>query len=319
MVMDKDLFADPLYRIDSRQLRHFLAAAKCKGFTAAAESLNITQPALSRSIQALEQSLGVKLIERSSKVFDLTRYGHLLFEKGRYIETELGHTVSEIEALKRGHTGKISLGVGYASVSYLAEVIHEFQTLRPNISLRVVTDSMEANYEALLAGKLDLICTALNFPSNSSLIIDRTVTSRNIILVSSDHALATKKAVDPAELTEYPWAFFTDDRMGYKRVSTYFAANGVEPPSATVEINTIEGMCALLKRGQYIASAPAIVMRYVKETGITLCEAKTRGDFWSTEIGIAYPRQAQRPGGLDSLIGLLKKQLTSLEANHPLK
>ena len=53
--MDKDLFADPLYRIDSRQLRHFLAAAKCKGFTAAAETLNITQPALSRSIQALEQ------------------------------------------------------------------------------------------------------------------------------------------------------------------------------------------------------------------------------------------------------------------------
>lgn len=309
----QDQVTDPLYRLDSRQLRHFLAAVKCHGFTAAAEMLHITQPALSRSIQSLEERLGVKLIERTSKTFQLTRSGQLLADKGRLIEQEFDQTLSEIEALKKGYAGTVSLGVGYASVAYLPAVIREFQTLRPNMSVRIITDSMEANYEALLEGRLDLICTALNFPQHSNLVIEKIVETRNIILARNDHPLIGRKTAKPARLLEYPWIFFTDDRMGYRQVGGYFAANQLEPPSATVETNTIEGLCGLLKQGNYLASAPSIVMDYVQETASPLSKVPIEGSFWSTELGIAYPRHVQPSLGVISLISTLKKHLKLLK------
>lgn len=305
--------SDPLYRIDSRQLRHFLAAVKCQGFTAAAEMLNITQPALSRSIRSLEDHLGVKLIERTSKTFQLTGFGVLLSDRGSTIEQEMDQALSEIEALKKGYSGSVTLGVGYASVAYLPAVIYEFQSLRPDISVRVIQDRMESNYEALLNGKLDFICTALNFPNHSNLVIEKLTESRNIILAGNDHPLAGAENVEPSMLLEYPWIFFTDDQMGYRRVAGYFAAKQLEPPPISVEINTVEGLCSLLTQGDYLASAPALILRHVSETARSVSEVRVDGSFWSTELGVAYRSHVKPSLGAASLISTLRKHLKQLE------
>ena len=79
---------DALTRFDSRQLRVFLAVVREKSFTIAAAKLNMTQPALSRSVQMLEERLGVRLIERTSKSFGLTKFGRVVVDRALVIERE---------------------------------------------------------------------------------------------------------------------------------------------------------------------------------------------------------------------------------------
>lgn len=298
---------DPFLKLDSRQLRHLIAVVDCKGFTAAAEQLNLTQPALSRSIQSLEERLGVRLIERTSKTFSLTSFGSVVVNRARLVQSELAQTLSEIHALQDGQAGRVSIGVGPSSVSYLAPAIDRFQRLRPNVKVEVRVGSMEVNYDSLLAGDLDVICTALNFPRNNMILTEKFTELRNTVFARRDHPLQFADNPQTARLLEYPWVFFANDAMGYQRVASYFAANQLEPPSISVETNTIETMFTLLSSGDYLASAPSIALDFASRLGIG--EVKICGAFWSIDLGIAYKRSVHFPPAVTALISALKEEL----------
>lgn len=290
---------DALARIDSRQLRAFLAVARHKNFTNAAEALNVTQPALSRSVQLLEGRLGVRLIERTPKSFQLTRFGHAVFDRAMAIERHSNQIFSEINALQTGAEGKISLGAGPSSIGILAPAISTFQKARPNLQLHVQINSMEKNYQALLDGDLDVICTALNFPDHRRLVTEEFVEVENIILASADHELAGSTPIRVSDLATYPWVFFSDDTMGYQRVAGFFAANNVSPPVAAVECNALDAIFKLLKSGPYLASVPSVVLPDARRAGLDRLE--TEGAFWNIAVGIAYLRSANPPPAITAL------------------
>ena len=299
--------ADPLLRIDSRQLRHLLAVVDCRGFTAAAERLNLTQPALSRSIQILEERLGVRLIERTPKSFQLTKFGHSVVDKARLIELEFGQILSDIQLLEDGHAGQVSIGAGPSSVAYLAPAIHAFQSQRPNITVRTIVGSMEEIHGALIDGNVDVICTALGFPKHRRIVTERLTTMRNVILARQGHPLLDNIDVEPERLLEFPWVFFANDRMGYERVAGYFAARQLEPPGVSIETNTIETMFTFAREGDYIASAPSLALPFAEKLGLE--EVAVSGSFWSVDLGVAYMRSAHLPPAVASLVTALKKQL----------
>jgi DNA-binding transcriptional LysR family regulator len=296
---------DALARIDSRQLRAFLAVVRQKNFTNAAETLNVTQPALSRSVQLLEERLGVRLIERTPKSFKLTRFGHAVFDRAMAIERHSNQIIAEINALRTGAEGQISLGVGPSSNSVLAPAITAFQKTRPTLKLRVLVNSMEKNFQALLDGNLDVICTALNFPDHQRLVTEEFVKVENIILASADHELAGPAKARISDLVTYPWIFFSDDAMGYQRVAGFFAANNVPPPVAAIECNALDAIFKMLKSGPYLASVPSVVLPDARRAGLD--RLKTEGGFWSIAIGIAYLRTANPPPAITAL-GLALRQ-----------
>lgn len=298
---------DALLRIDSRQLRHLLAVVDCQGFTAAAERLNLTQPALSRSIQILEERLGVRLIERTPKSFQLTKFGHSVVDKARLIEMEFGQILSDIQILQDGHAGQVSIGVGPSSVAYLAPAIHAFQSQRPNITVRTIVGSMEEIHGALIDGEVDVICTALGFPKHARIVTERLTTMRNVILARRQHPLLDGEDIEPERLLDFPWVFFANDRMGYERVAGYFAARQLEPPPIAIETNTIETMFTLIRQGDYVASAPSLALQFADDMG--LAEVSVSGSFWSVDLGVAYMRSAHLPPAVASLVTVLKKQL----------
>lgn len=296
---------DAMSRIDSRQLRVLLAVVRHENFTAAAESLNLTQPALSRSVQLLEDRLGVRLIERTSKSFELTRFGHAVVDQAVAIERHSNQILTEINALKTGTEGRISLGVGPSAIGVLASAITEFQEARPSLQLQVSIRSMERNYQALLDGELDLICTALNFPDHGRLVTEEFAKVENIVLGSSKHALAGPVPAKASSLAAYPWIFFSDDSMGYQRVAGFFAANNVPPPNASIETNALDALFNLLKSGPYLASVPSVILAEARRLG--LAPIKTEGAFWSISIGVAYLRSVNPPPAITALALALRR------------
>ena len=95
-----------------RHLEHWLALAETGSFSRAAEKLHITQSALSRSIQALEEELGGPLVDRIGKRNELTPLGHAVLERARRIVHEAAELKLGAAALQQGGMGTLRLGLG---------------------------------------------------------------------------------------------------------------------------------------------------------------------------------------------------------------
>lgn len=113
--------------MDIRQLRYFLAIVEEEQITAAAKKLHIAQPPLSQQLKLLEDELGVKLIERGSRSINLTDAGKILRERAREILELSESTVNEINDLRKGLKGTLTIGTISSSGSLLLKnVITKF-------------------------------------------------------------------------------------------------------------------------------------------------------------------------------------------------
>lgn len=128
------------------KLRTFYQVAKVRSFSAAAENLNISQPALSRSINVLEEYLQMRLFERTSRGLVLTRQGEILFETVEKIVDELKSAQTSLEEEEQEPIGPIRIGstAGFASL-YLSVILPEFLIQYPKIQLSLYGNDVLPN------------------------------------------------------------------------------------------------------------------------------------------------------------------------------
>src|SRR6478609_9015905 len=96
--------------MDLRQLRYFAAVAEERSFTAAARRLNLSQPPLSQHIQALEASLGTRLLQRTSRSVELTKAGEALLVRARAIQQQIKSAEEEVQLVGAGLVGTLDVG-----------------------------------------------------------------------------------------------------------------------------------------------------------------------------------------------------------------
>ncbi len=124
--------------MELRHLHGFLAVAQEQSFTRAAWRLNIAQPPLSQRIRELEEELGVKLFDRSTRRVALTVAGKVFLE---HVQPVLHHIDSAVEACRkaeRGETGRLRLGyTGRASQEKLPSLVRDFRRSSPDVSLDI--------------------------------------------------------------------------------------------------------------------------------------------------------------------------------------
>ncbi|WP_420008040.1 LysR substrate-binding domain-containing protein [Xanthomonas sacchari] len=143
--------------MDLRQLRYFVAVARERNFTRAAETLHIAQPPLSRQIQQIEQQLGVPLLVRHSRPLRLTDAGRLFYEEALQV---LGRVEQMTEAARRlGRSERRVASIGFvASTLYggLPTVVRRLRQARPDLEVRLVELMSGQQVEALKEGRIDL-------------------------------------------------------------------------------------------------------------------------------------------------------------------
>jgi hypothetical protein len=102
---------------DLRRLQYFLAVARERNFTRAAEQLHVAQPALSRQVRLLEEELGVGLLHRTTHAFELTEAGAFLLERGPAALAAVDELWRSVRTYGSGERGSVGIGYG-ASASY---------------------------------------------------------------------------------------------------------------------------------------------------------------------------------------------------------
>ncbi len=147
--------------MEIRTLRYFLAAAREENMTRAAELLHVTQPTLSKQIQALEEELGRKLFLRHSFSIELTEEGHLLRKRAEDLVSMADKILGEFGSLDEGTGGDIYFGLAEScQIRYLAREIREFRTLYPNLRYHITSGDTEQVTEKLDRGLFDFAVLA---------------------------------------------------------------------------------------------------------------------------------------------------------------
>ncbi|MFE0752896.1 LysR family transcriptional regulator [Inquilinus sp. NPDC058860] len=143
--------------MDLRQLRYFVAVARERNFTRAAETLHIAQPPLSRQIRQLEDELGVTLIERGSRPVRLTEGGRLLYEQAVRALDHMEEIQAIMRRLREAEIPRFSIGF-VASTLYgkLPEVIRRYRAARPRVELTLLELTTLEQIAALKEGRIDV-------------------------------------------------------------------------------------------------------------------------------------------------------------------
>ena len=142
--------------IDLRQLEYFLKIAERRSFTAAAVELRITQPSLTKSIRLLEQDLGVQLFRRLPRGVELTQFGTSLARHARSVRVQVKNALGEIESLRQGVSGRITIGAGPSWLRrLLPRAIGILIEEHPLVRIQVVGGFDEALLRGLRLGEVD--------------------------------------------------------------------------------------------------------------------------------------------------------------------
>ncbi|HJW02360.1 MAG TPA: LysR substrate-binding domain-containing protein [Azospira sp.] len=138
----------PLHRLPPLDpLKGFVAAARHLSFTKAGEELYLSQSAISRQVQTLEEQLGIALFQRSTRALHLTPEGERLFRTASELLTRLGSVVEDITASQRRPRVTVSASIGVAAL-WLVPHLSTFQARHPDIGIRVSADNRAVDLEA---------------------------------------------------------------------------------------------------------------------------------------------------------------------------
>jgi LysR family transcriptional regulator, hydrogen peroxide-inducible genes activator len=144
------------------QLRAFAAVAEHLHFREAAAAIGMSQPALSGAVSALEEALGLRLVERTTRRVLLSPAGERLAERARTVLDAVGELLEEAEAVRAPFTGLLRLGVIPTVAPYLLPaVLRLVHDEYPELELQVHEEQTSSLLEGLAAGRLDLLLLAV--------------------------------------------------------------------------------------------------------------------------------------------------------------
>jgi DNA-binding transcriptional LysR family regulator len=155
--------------LDLRQLKYFLAIGKEGNLTKASKKLHIAQPPLSYQLKLLEEELGVKLVERTTRKVKLTDAGNFLFNRGEQIIEFVETTEKELKDFNEGIEGTLSIGTTASASSILYEKTTNFHKIYPKINFQIRERNNSAILELLSNGIIQIGIINAYYDSNNLL------------------------------------------------------------------------------------------------------------------------------------------------------
>lgn len=193
---------------DLRQLRHFVALAEHSHFARAAEAVHLSQPALSRSIQALESSLGCNLVDRHSRGISLTAHGELVLEHARRLlagSRALSNAVSQLANLQ---TGELRLGCGpYPAARLLPRALGRLAQRYPRVRVELQIANWKELRDSLLNDAIELfVADSRELLTDPLLCVEVLQPHAGVLFCRPGHPLLQRRALGLGDLLDYPLA-----------------------------------------------------------------------------------------------------------------
>lgn len=243
--------------MELRDLRYFVAVADNLGFSRAAQSLEISQPTLSRQIKALENELGIRLFDRVGRRTLLTAAGADLLDRGRALLHESESIKGRASDLAGGSRGLLRLGATpHAYESFVARLLARFRRENPQIEITLVEDGAANLVEAVRLGSIHVAVASL--PIGTGLEGRPLFPFGVVAVVPRSHALAGRKLVDVTQLASHPLLLMNKSFLTRQLFDGACQSSHVSP-KILLESNSAQSLLSLAENAQGIAILPSTV------------------------------------------------------------
>jgi DNA-binding transcriptional LysR family regulator len=251
--------------MDINQLEVLATVAREKSFSRAAEVLNRTQPAISQAIRRLEQDVGEKLFDRSSKDGTLTFAGEVLLDHARQMLNLRHAAENAIREMRDLHHGKVTISANEHTVFYLLPVIQEFRQLHPLIKIEVQRGVASRIPKEITAREVELGVISFE-PADPSIRSIPVLTDELTLIVSSGHPFAQRSTVSVKELGDQTFIAHNAPSPYRQKVLETFDKHKTKLHIA-VELPSLEAIKRLVERGVGVALVPKLTAQSEIATG----------------------------------------------------
>lgn len=252
--------------MELRHLRYFLAVARERSFSRAAEKLHIAQPPLSRQIRQLEDELGAELFDRGARPLELTPAGQFLQSQAQLLLDRVGELAAATGRIARGERRWFGIGfVPSALYGGLPTVIRRFRETQPNVEVGLLELTTVQQIEALKAGRIDVGFGRLRIADER--ISGEVVREEAVIAaLPFGHPLAGQRRLSLAKLAGEPLLLYpARPRPSYAdQVLEMFRSRGLAPTVA-LEANEMQTALGLAAAGMRYTLVPQPVAGQQRE------------------------------------------------------
>lgn len=244
--------------MDTTLLTSFLEVAQRLHFGQAADSLGMTQPALSHQIRRLEQQVGATLFNRTSRTVHLTEAGQVLVPQARQVLATLERAVFHCRAVAGGRAGNLKIGsIGAALSGITPHLVRGLHERLPGLTVQLTQMDSPLQLAALRTGELDLGVVRLTGPIAGVHLRDL-YSEPMTLAVPHDHPLASLPTVAAKDLRDQPFILWprTTSQTFYDQVLAYCNRAGFQP-RIVMEATDVETQLGLVSAGIGVSPQPA--------------------------------------------------------------
>ena len=298
--------------LDMRQLRHILELDRYKNFRRAAESLCISQPALTKSIQHLESTLGVTLFDRHAGGIAPTPSCAVILEHARRVFVELDEMHHRLDSLEHQRGGELKIGTGpIMAESVLPEPLSALVEEVPEVRIEVIVDDWSNLTKLARQGDLQLFVVDIaRLQDEADLEVIPLGRVENILVCRAGHPLAATKRVTPSDLLDFPLAL---PRMSerFRVWLTGHAPSDMSPQAYYAAIHRIECrnvplLRNLVREANYITGGPRKLFDSELATGALVELHMDQCDVLYCEPSIGYLKGRTLPPVAHRFIEILR-------------
>ena len=244
-----------------KHLSYFVDISKRESFTKAADDIYVSQSALSKSVKSLEQELNVTLIDRTSKSFNLTEEGRILYVEGEKLLQYIDESQDEI--IEKIHRSRRRLRIGVPpviSTVYFSQLLFRFIKQYPNIELEISEVGANIVQNQINAGNIDIGVVILPIINTDNYHIIPAMSSDNALIVNKDHPLASRDEVDFKELEHEDFLILDRTYMLHDRIIKNCEIAGFYP-HITTESSQWDFLAEMVAYNQGISILPVPIMK----------------------------------------------------------
>lgn len=237
------------------KLEYLLALAREQNFSKAAEQCGVTQPTFSAGIKQLEETLGVMLVQRTSRFIGFTTEGEHVLDWARGIVADARAMRQDLQALKQGLTGRLKIAAIPTALAMVSALTTPFRARHPNVKFTILS---RTSIEILSMVENLEVDAGLTYVDNEPLGRMRTVPlylEQYRLLTSESSPLGDREQVTWAEVAAIPLCLLTPDMQNRRIVDQLLGATGaqVEP---TLESNSMIVLFSHVRTGRWASIMP---------------------------------------------------------------
>lgn len=237
-----------------QRLEVFLKVVEKKNFSKAAEALHMTQPAVSQYIRSLEESTGVKLMERTNKYVRLNKAGEIVYHHAIEIKELYANMNHLLEDLTHKASGSIAIGASYTFGEYLLpRIIAEAKEHYPDIKPTVTIGNTTTIAALVLSHQLDVGIVEGHFKKVPELKTEPFAEDRMVVVACADHVLTHQnKSITMTDLIEETWILRelgSGTREAVENVFNQFSMS----PQAIMHFSSTQPIKAMVEAGMGIS------------------------------------------------------------------